>query len=184
MKKLLSLLVCCFMLCGISFAEEETVEPRPYYLLPLEGFESKSVGISGDNFSVKPEGYCFCYDTIGDPMITFVFTVIPTESDMPFIDFPLSSAVQNDKDLLYGEPYGYDYSHGYAQAMTDPAITNGFAIPVVTFFEVEKDVTYHISVSYKLKNLTDDVSFRFLNFDVGPVTVSIPDDAFLEPAAQ
>ena len=85
MKKILSILICCLMMCCISFAKEEAVEPRPYYEMPLEDFESKSCGISGDNYLIKPDGYCFVYNTAGNEMITFVFTIIPIERDMDYV---------------------------------------------------------------------------------------------------
>lgn len=186
MKKILSILICCLMMCCISFAKEEAVEPRPYYEMPLEDFESKSCGISGDNYLIKPDGYCFVYNTAGNEMITFVFTIIPIERDMDYVIFPIIIAKQGEAQLVYDEVpgYAYDFSQGIEKAMTNPEVTNGFSIPYTTFFEALKDQEYHISISYKLKNIDDDVIFEFANTKLGSFTVSIPDDAFLEPAAQ
>lgn len=181
MRRILSVLLCCLLMCGFAFAEETTMESREYYPISFEDFESKSKGIRDSNYLVKTDGYAFLYDSFGNRMITFIFTITPLEKDMPFITLPVLVVEQGGEKLVYGEPAGsaYDFRNGIVNAMTKPWMTNGFSVPYTAIYDAHKDEEYHISFSYRLNNITDDVSVEFALTSLPKFTVSIPEDAFL-----
>lgn len=187
MKKLLSLLVCCFMLCGISFAEEDIVEPRPYYEMPKIEFEMKDDFALMDSITkYESEGYCFAYDRKNKPLIVFIFTLTPLEEDNGMMTFMTRIASQNNERLEWGY-IDYDcfvQDDETYEEWTDPALANGFRIPSDIVNNVPVGEPRQVSMVLKLNNLEDDVTVDMSYYGVDNFTVPIPDDAFLEPVSE
>lgn len=187
MKKILSILICCLMMCGISFAEEEAVEPRPYYEMPKVEFEMKDTFALMDSLtSYVSDGYCFAYDDKNKPIIVFIFTLTPLEEENTMMTFLVREAKQND-DALGWASIDYSFykndSPG-SEKWTDPSLTNGFTIPMEVVNNIPVGESRKICMPFKLNNLEDDVTVDMSYYGVENFTVPIPDDAFLEPAAQ
>ena len=187
MKKFLALLLCCLMTYGISFAEEETVEPRPYYEMPKIEFEMKDdLALMDSMTKYESEGYCFTYDRKNKPLIVFVFTLTPLEEDNTMMTLMTRVAFQGDKRLEWGF-IDYDVfvqDPNTNEKWTDPELTNGFRIPSDVINNTAVGESKQVSMVLMLDNLEDDVTVDMSYYGVDNFTVTIPSDAFLEPYAQ
>ena len=188
MKKFLALVLCCLMTCGIAFAEEENVEPRPYYEMPKIEFDFKDEACNMESTTrYESRGYCFLNDLKEKPVIAFVFILTPLECENTWMKFTGKHAIQNGKDLkvatldLHLYPGDGDLIVG---DWTDPAVTNGFKVPRVDAYAVGRGEFVYMCMAFNLDNLEDDVTLDMSYYGIDPFTVPIPDDAFLEPSAQ
>lgn len=186
MKKFLSILICCLMMCGISFAEEETVEPRPYYEMPNVEFKIDYETLHIREALYKFEGYAFGYNYNGFPCISFIISAVALGRGNGSIYLPAVIDITQGKSVLFTTTvYGtYNYDEETNTTYSDPSTTNGFIIPYWSSNPLSENESTLISTSYELANLKDDVKVDLSKYGIESFTVPIPDDAFLEPSAQ